>query len=234
MYDANFPPSNFFKAQFLLKNKFEITREPNHIHVKINGNVDVFCAVEGTYPYAAHPLDFVHNGSVVLDVLINSKHADEEDAFEALCNIYDCSPYPDDKRAFCNWLLGNRISNSALTHPVKCKLANGLEIQVTRHEDVLTATTQNGIVLIVRKEANFSLFTYRLANTIHSAASELEQSATYWISSESEYEILQSGVNRRMVQVDLQSINLLAKAIANIEDLPLVMLIGHYNSGKTK
>jgi len=220
----------FFEAPFLHRNKFEITRETNQIRVKINGKIEVLCAVEGTYNWATHPLDFVHNASVIFDVLVDGKKVTEDYAFDLLCKIYAYSPDPDAKRVFCNHLLGNRIGNTARNQIVTCRLGNGLKIQVSHFGKDIIARTKNGITLIAKTKEH-SLFTYRLANLIHSNKSELERAAAYWVSSASEYAVEIAKIRKKVATLDLVAIEMLAKAVAFHENLVLVAIIGHYNAG---
>jgi len=220
----------FFEAPFLRRNKFEITREPNQIRVKINGKIEVLCAVEGTYNWATHPLDFIHNASVIFDVLVDGKKVTEDYAFDLLCKIYVFPPDQDAKRVFCNHLLGNRIGNTARNQTVTCKLGNGLKIRVSHSGKDIIAKTKNGITLIAKTKER-SLFTYRLANLIHSNKSELERAAVYWVSSASEYAVESAKVRKEVAALDLVAIEMLAKAVAFHENLVLVTIIGHYNAG---
>jgi hypothetical protein len=220
----------FFEAPFLRRNKSKITREPNQIRVKINGKIEVLCAVEGTYNWATHPLDFIHNASVISDVLVDGKKVTENYAFDLLCKIYGFPPDPEAKRVFCNHLLGNRIGNTARNQIVTCKLANGLKIQVSHSGKDIIAKTKNGVTFIAKTKER-SLFTYRLANLIHASKPELERAALYWVSSASEYAVESAKVRMEVAALDFVAIEMLAKAVAFHENLVLVTIIGHYNAG---
>jgi hypothetical protein len=226
---------DFFEAPFLRKNRFEITRETNQIHVTINGRIEVLCAVEGTYLWSTHPLDFVRNASVVLDVLVDGERVTEDYAFKLLRKVYD---YPLDqgmKRVFCNHLLGNRIGNAARNRAVTCKLRNGLEILVSCLGEKIVAKTKNGITLIAKPSKNTqnngSVFTYRLASLIRADKSELEKAALHWVSIASEYAVETAKIRKNVATTDMATVEMIAKAVAFHENLNLVTIMGHYNAG---